>query len=198
MFAVGDEKQSIYSFQGAEPEMFAATGASVRGRRRAARPRLAQRAADAVVPHRRAAARRRRPRVRRSRSARRDCRPAASRIRHLALRSATPAASRSVADREARRGARRRRLAAARRDAAVTAPAARLAERIADTIARLARRGRAARLAGPAGPRRRHPDPGAPAPSVRRPDGGRAEGRARSRSPAPTGCGSPSRSRCRT
>ena len=29
-FGVGDEKQSIYSFQGAAPEMFAATGAMPR------------------------------------------------------------------------------------------------------------------------------------------------------------------------
>ncbi|MGI9476865.1 MAG: double-strand break repair helicase AddA [Hyphomicrobiaceae bacterium] len=37
VFAVGDEKQSIYSFQGAAPEMFARTGADFDARARAAR-----------------------------------------------------------------------------------------------------------------------------------------------------------------
>ena len=31
VFAVGDEKQSIYSFQGAAPKMFAETGEQLRG-----------------------------------------------------------------------------------------------------------------------------------------------------------------------
>lgn len=37
LFAVGDEKQSIYSFQGARPEVFAATGRDLRDRAKSAR-----------------------------------------------------------------------------------------------------------------------------------------------------------------
>ena len=50
LFAVGDEKQSIYSFQGAAPRMFAAMGEDARAARRAGRAALAARSAHAVVP----------------------------------------------------------------------------------------------------------------------------------------------------
>jgi ATP-dependent helicase/nuclease subunit A len=36
LFAVGDEKQSIYSFQGADPASFGETGDAMRGKARAA------------------------------------------------------------------------------------------------------------------------------------------------------------------
>jgi len=42
LFAVGDEKQSIYGFQGAAPAMFAATGADLERRAREARRRFAR------------------------------------------------------------------------------------------------------------------------------------------------------------
>ena len=71
LFAVGDEKQSIYGFQGAAPKMFARTGEALAGARRRGRTAVAARAAHPVVPRGRAAAGRGRPDLRRRRSARR-------------------------------------------------------------------------------------------------------------------------------
>ena len=51
VFAVGDEKQSIYSFQGAAPGMFAAVGKSFEDRSTRRWPRLDARSAQHVVPH---------------------------------------------------------------------------------------------------------------------------------------------------
>ena len=54
LFAVGDEKQSIYGFQGAAPEHVRRDGRGVRRAcARAARTAVAARAARPVVPHRR-------------------------------------------------------------------------------------------------------------------------------------------------
>ena len=65
VFAVGDEKQSIYGFQGAAPEQFAAMGATFRATRRSRRTALEPHSADRVVSHRRADPGGRRSRVRR-------------------------------------------------------------------------------------------------------------------------------------
>ena len=56
LFAVGDEKQSIYSFQGAAPTMFADMGEAFAQHAARGGPAVAPRAADPVVPRRRAAA----------------------------------------------------------------------------------------------------------------------------------------------
>ena len=66
LFAVGDEKQSIYGFQGAAPNMFAATGEALRRARRRGAAAVAARAAQPVVPRGGAAARRGRPHLRRA------------------------------------------------------------------------------------------------------------------------------------
>ena len=71
LFAVGDEKQSIYGFQGAAPTMFAATGEAFARPCRSGAAAVAARAAQPVVPRRRAAAGRGRPHLRRRRRARR-------------------------------------------------------------------------------------------------------------------------------
>ncbi len=50
LFAVGDEKQSIYSFQGANPARFAKVGAKFRTRAQALGIDLARRAVERLVP----------------------------------------------------------------------------------------------------------------------------------------------------
>ena len=71
LFAVGDEKQSIYSFQGAAPAMFAAAGDEFALARERGRHALAARSAHALVPLGRAAAGRGRSRLSLTPSARR-------------------------------------------------------------------------------------------------------------------------------
>ena len=68
VFAVGDEKQSIFSFQGAAPLAFDRDAARIRRPIRYARARLAFPALPPLVPLRCERARRRRPCVRRARS----------------------------------------------------------------------------------------------------------------------------------
>ena len=64
LFAVGDEKQSIYSFQGADPARFARSGPRLQATGRGDRARLARGAAQSLVPLDRADPRSRRSRVR--------------------------------------------------------------------------------------------------------------------------------------
>ena len=71
MFAVGDEKQSIYSFQGAAPAMFAKAGNEFE-RAPSGQDAMAAHAAHIVVPFGRAAAGGSRPRFRECRHVRRD------------------------------------------------------------------------------------------------------------------------------
>ena len=64
LFAVGDEKQSIYSFQGANPARFGAVGRAFKRAGDRRRRRVARSAAQPVVPLHGAGARRRGLRVR--------------------------------------------------------------------------------------------------------------------------------------
>ena len=136
VFAVGDEKQSIYSFQGAAPEMFASMGerfadmAEGRGRSRGGRIPL-----ERVVPHRRAGAARRRSRVRgRDRTPGVEAQASHPPYRQ-ALRPCRP--RRDLADRDVRRRSPRPTPGRRSRTRPSALPVVRLANRIADTIKRL-------------------------------------------------------------
>ena len=102
LFVVGDEKQSIYSFQGADLEQFDAMGKAFARDGEGRRAHLAAHPARSVVPHRIAGARRRRQRL---------CRPCpyarpVERSRHRAPCGASPGpwrCRRGVADRGRRR-----------------------------------------------------------------------------------------------
>ena len=166
LFAVGDEKQSIYGFQGAEPEMFARTGEAFARSAQEARIAVAERAAHAVVPGRRATAGGGRPDIRDpAANPRRDRLGRADRARRAP--HGTRRARRGVGAREARGGRGRRAMVAAGREGRdPRARAARNAHRRHHP--RLARYRREAPIGGSPDPGRRHPDPRAQARPVRR------------------------------
>ena len=89
VFAVGDEKQSIYSFQGAAPESFAETGIEFSATGARGQCRLRAGAADAVVPLDQRRAARGRPGLRQRRGAARH-HPRSRPGRHNAIRFDAP------------------------------------------------------------------------------------------------------------
>ena len=176
LFAVGDEKQSIYSFQGADPDPLR------RGRTRRSAPRRWRSSSRGTMC--RSPSRSARP----SRCSRRSMRCSASAPprkasssidgeRHRAPRFShrTGRPGRALAGRgrdEARAGRSLRALERGRRAAACRRCAVR-AHRWADQG--LARQGRRARVRRPQDQLRRHSDPGAPPRSLYRADDPRAE-----------------------
>ena len=190
LFAVGDEKQSIYSFQGADPARFGAVGRAFRARARAAQLDLARGAAQSVVPLDGADPRSGRCGVRQAAGRGwphlgRDRRHQASRLprrREAGLVELWQVETETKPEpaeafepwNEEPGGAR-----------SVDA----LCQRIAAPDQALARRGRRASLAGPQGDGRRYPDPGPPPRSLHRAHVPRAEARRRPGRRAPTACG---------
>ncbi len=158
LFAVGDEKQSIYSFQGAAPTMFAETGEG-----------FASRAARAALPWRRVpltlsfraveplltavdrifASPTRTPGVTASAE---PIAHIADRAGHAGLIEIWPTVKRETLDRPEPWSPLEEESAAS--------PVVQLAARIADTIAGWLKSGETPRIGGQADPRRRHPDPG--------------------------------------
>ena len=134
LFAVGDEKQSIYSFQGAAPAMFAAAGDEFAAACRAGGHALAARTTDPVVPLGGAAARGGRPHLRQAGAHARADGVRASRSVMSPTGPVTPDWWRSGRWRSIRRPRQRSPGRRWRRPARLP-PVVRLAARIAETIA---------------------------------------------------------------
>ena len=185
LFAVGDEKQSIYGFQGAEPAMFARTGESFAQAReqaglqwqdvpltlsfRSVAPLLE--AVDRIF-----ATPQQTPGVTAS----------GAPIVHAAHRTGLAGLVEVWEPEKHEEAEAAEPWSPLAEKGAIPAPV-RLATRIAATIRALARQRREAPIGGPPDPGRRHPDPRAQARPVRRGDDLARSSSATSRWPAPTG-----------
>ena len=173
VFAVGDEKQSIYSFQGAAPKMFAETGERFAALALSVADAVETRVAQSVVPDGGACAGSGRSGVYRCRP---DTRSDRQRQVHSARRKpARPCRPcRNLADRKGGRSRTSRSVDATfRHERAVAGQSSRRVHRREHRA--MAQEWRTPDFGRSPDPRRRHPDPGPQASSVRRADGRRIE-----------------------